>query len=125
MRKAGAAARLSRSASTTTIYLYVPKPCSFAITGGSALADAAVAIDGTPIHVLVDGFKQALLAADSDKVVVQRRIIEPAPAMMDPDAYFALREEVALGLGVHLKDVFMVGSGKLGFSVKPGETPRV
>ena len=44
--------------------------------------------------------------------------------VLDDDRYFALREDVADHFGVHPNEVFIVGSGKLGFSIAPKKRYR-
>lgn len=65
-------------------------------------------------------FKAALSDNDqSDEQIVQRYLVHGGTAALDEDHYFDLRREVGRFFKVHFDTVKMVGSAKLGFSLKP------
>jgi hypothetical protein len=70
-------------------------------------------------------FKKSCLEEDVD-IIVQRNLIEGSSYFFDVIANdakeeFEFKKELSLSLDVHLRDIAIVGSGKLGFSIKPDE----
>jgi predicted nucleotidyltransferase len=66
---------------------------------------------------MVDSFKTDLENLDS-RQLFRKYILSGAAHALTPDALYLLREEVADHFGVEFNDVILVGSGKLGFSIK-------
>ena len=54
--------------------------------------------------------------------VVHTHIMTGDAKALPPESYYSLREHVARSWGLHPNEVLMVGSGKLGFSIKPTQT---
>jgi hypothetical protein len=67
-------------------------------------------------------FKQDCATKDSD-IVVQKYLIDGASyffdAHYDSHEEFDFKKSLASSLGAHIRDIAIVGSGKLGFSLKP------
>lgn len=61
-------------------------------------------------------------AENKPDFVVQKHLIEGSSFFFDTyynDQEFQFKKDIATSLGVHIRDVVIVGSGKLGFSIKP------
>jgi len=75
-----------------------------------------------PITVDLDSFKQDCAALSPD-IIVQKYLIEGSSYFFEseygPYEEFEFKKEMADCLGVHIRDIAIVGSGKLGFSLKP------
>lgn len=68
-------------------------------------------------------FKQDCLEQNSD-VIVQKHLIDGTSFFFDnvqKGEEFDFKKDLAKSLGVHIRDIVIVGSGKLGFSIKPDE----
>jgi predicted nucleotidyltransferase len=74
--------------------------------------------DATTVQQRIDVFKLDL-ANRSVSEIVRRHIVFGECAAISPEKYFQLRTLVASTFGVHPNDVLIVGSAKLGFSIKP------
>lgn len=69
------------------------------------------------------GFKHSCLTEDVD-IIVQRSLIEGSSYFFDNilanyREEFEFKKDLSRSLDVHLRDIAIVGSGKLGFSIKP------
>ncbi len=72
----------------------------------------------------VDEFKKECIDLDSD-IVVQKYLIDGSSYYFDKIQLgneFEFKKEIANILTVHIRDIVIVGSGKLGFSIKPDDT---
>lgn len=67
---------------------------------------------------MLDSFKADLSSLDDTQVVNKYYLSGSAFALTD-DGHFKLRQTVATQFQVEYTDVFLVGSAKLGFSIKP------
>lgn len=68
----------------------------------------------------IAAFKERLRSGASAQDVVRERITHGSAVVIDDVRYAALRERTGSGLGVAPnRDVYLVGSAKLGFSIKP------
>lgn len=68
-------------------------------------------------------FKQDCLDKDLD-VIVQKHLIDGSSYFFDIiqiGEEFEFKKDLAKSLGVHIRDIVIVGSAKLGFSIKPDE----
>ena len=68
-----------------------------------------------------DDFKKHCLTSDSD-IIVQKYLIDGPNYYFEkirPGYEFEFKKEIAKILKVHIRDIVIVGSGKLGFSLKP------
>ena len=68
-----------------------------------------------------DDFKKHCLTSDSD-IIVQKYLIDGPNYYFEkirPGDEFEFKKEIAKILKVHIRDIVIVGSGKLGFSLKP------
>src|ERR1017187_2461320 len=63
-------------------------------------------------------FKEELKTRDIN-LIAYDYILGGGSRVLSPDSYFKLRSTVAAQWGVHPNEIIMVGSGKLGFSLKP------
>ena len=63
-------------------------------------------------------FKGDILVHPAD-YIIQRYITHGSPYILDDTPYFQLKDAVASHFSIHPTNVYMVGSGKLGFSIKP------
>lgn len=64
-------------------------------------------------------FKSACRSGKPDEVV-QRFLVDGAAYFFeDAGEEFAFKKSISSALGVHIRDLAIVGSGKLGFSLKP------
>ncbi|HEY9815238.1 MAG TPA: hypothetical protein V6D20_05460 [Candidatus Obscuribacterales bacterium] len=66
----------------------------------------------------MEAFKRDL-ATLTPEAIFRRHIILRQSAVINEDYHFALKEEVSDHFRVNFTDVVMVGSAKLGFSIKP------
>lgn len=69
----------------------------------------------------IDLFKQECINLDPD-IVVQKHLIDGTSYYFDSIKIgdeFNFKKEIANILNVHIRDIVIVGSGKLGFSMKP------
>ncbi len=64
-------------------------------------------------------FKADLLALPPEGVF-RRHLILRNPTVISEDSYYRLKEAIVARFELNFTDVLMVGSGKLGFSIKPG-----
>lgn len=71
----------------------------------------------------VDLFKKDCLELEED-VVVQKHLIDGSSYFFDTfeQDEFQFKKDIARSLNVHIRDIAIVGSGKLGFSLKPDKT---
>ena len=60
----------------------------------------------------------------TDDIMVQKYLIHGECALLSSNQYYSLKSEVASYLGVHLSEIIVVGSAKLGFSIAPGKRWR-
>jgi hypothetical protein len=65
-------------------------------------------------------FRQELSESDP-RWLVHKYILSGNSQVLSPENYHKLRAEIADWAGVHVNDVVMVGSGKLGFSTAPNQ----
>lgn len=68
--------------------------------------------------------EEFITACESQKpdIVVQQYLIEGSSYFFDEfrnGEEFQFKKDIASSLGVHIRDIVIVGSGKLGFSIKP------
>jgi hypothetical protein len=70
------------------------------------------------IAVKIGQFKVDILAHNAN-YIIQQYITHGSPYVLEETLYFQLKEAVATHFKIHPTHVFMVGSGKLGFSIKP------
>jgi hypothetical protein len=73
--------------------------------------------------MVLEDFKQNCIALKSD-ILVQKFLIENVSHFFDKikaGEEFDFKKNVSSKLGVHFRDITIVGSGKLGFSIKPEE----
>ena len=71
--------------------------------------------------MLLDDFKQNCITLKSD-IIVQKYLIENDThffSKVEIDKEFDFKKDISLLLDVHIRDITIVGSGKLGFSIKP------
>jgi hypothetical protein len=68
-------------------------------------------------------FRQEL-AQSEPKWLVHKYILSGDSRVLSPESYHESRAEIADWAGVHVNDVVMVGSGKLGFSINPEQPLR-
>jgi hypothetical protein len=68
----------------------------------------------------VTAFRKELRESDP-RWLVQKYILSGNSQALSPESYHDLRAEIADWAGVHVNDVVMVGSGKLGFSTNPDQ----
>ncbi|OLF85751.1 MULTISPECIES: hypothetical protein [Marinobacter] len=70
----------------------------------------------------LDRFKEECKSKSSDEIV-QRHLIDGSSYFFNElyttDDEFHFKKSIADSLGVHIRDIVLVGSGKLGFSIKP------
>lgn len=64
---------------------------------------------------------------DHPSVVVQKYLIDGSTYFFDTffsgkDEEFNFKKDLAISLGVHIREIAIIGSGKLGFSIKPDES---
>ncbi len=71
----------------------------------------------------IEEFQGDLIAMQSDGIA-RKYIYTVSPYIVTEALHSELREEVSSGFGIHTNDVHMVGSGKMGFSIKPGNEYR-
>lgn len=67
---------------------------------------------------MIEDFKQDLTDLTSLQIV-RKYILGAESQILNPDQHYRLKEQVCEHFGVEFNDVIMVGSGKLGFSIKP------
>lgn len=77
----------------------------------------------TAIEERREHFKADLRRFDAESVV-DRHIIFGDAYILDKDAYFSLKNEIAQHFRIHPPEIVMVGSGKLGFSIAKGKRYR-
>jgi hypothetical protein len=70
------------------------------------------------VEVRINQFKGDILAHPAD-YVVQQYVTHGSSYILADTPYFQLKATVAAHFGIHSTTVYMVGSGKLGFSIKP------
>jgi len=73
--------------------------------------------------MVLEDFKQNCITLKSD-ILVQKFLIENITHFFDKvksGEEFDFKKDVSSKLGVHFRDITIVGSGKLGFSIKPEE----
>jgi hypothetical protein len=73
--------------------------------------------------MLLEDFKENCIKYKSD-IIVQRFLIENATyffSEIETDKEYDFKKDIANILQVHIRDISIVGSGKLGFSIKPEE----
>ena len=70
------------------------------------------------IEQLISDFKNDLIAHDEMRIT-RKYILTGTPYIIDGGKYIELKEVVAANFGIHPSEVYMVGSGKMGFSIKP------
>jgi len=71
----------------------------------------------------VTSFKNDCLKENLD-VIVQKNLIDGSSYFFDHIQFgeeFEFKKDLAKSLDVHIRDIVIVGSGKLGFSIKPDE----
>lgn len=68
--------------------------------------------------IMLEQFK-ADLQTLSDAKLVNKYYLTSDPVQLEHSKYYTLRQLIADEFNVEFTDVFMVGSGKLGFSIKP------
>jgi predicted nucleotidyltransferase len=68
---------------------------------------------------MIEEFQQDLLVLSSLQVY-RKYVLSGTCYALDDNQHYKLREEVCEKLSVEFSDVILVGSGKLGFSLKPG-----
>lgn len=66
----------------------------------------------------VDEFKR-ILETESERNIVQRYIIDAPCAELDDDVHFQKKTEIANFFALNPRDIVVVGSAKLGFSIAP------
>lgn len=65
-------------------------------------------------------FKAALCGQSNDETIVRGTILHGPSFAIEDEAHFGLKQRVATQMNIDVsRDVFMVGSGKLGFSIAP------
>ncbi|WP_165732216.1 hypothetical protein [Polaribacter sp. 20A6] len=70
---------------------------------------------------LIECFKNDCLKIEPE-IIVQKYLLEGSSYFFDKEAIldeFQFKKDISLSLGVHIRDIVIVGSGKLGFSIKP------
>lgn len=67
---------------------------------------------------MIEEFKQDLIDLTSLQII-RKYILGAESQILNPDQHYRLKEQVCEHFGVEFNDVIMVGSGKLGFSIKP------
>jgi hypothetical protein len=73
--------------------------------------------------MVLEEFKRHCISYKSD-VLVQKYLIESGTHFFDKvkiGEEFEFKKDIASKLNVHIRDIIIVGSGKLGFSIKPEE----
>lgn len=78
----------------------------------------------TDIQERIGQFKADLLRHDDETMIQRYFEHDTEPYCMDNRSYFDLKKSIGTQYTLELKSVFMVGSGKLGFSIKPGHEFR-
>jgi predicted nucleotidyltransferase len=74
----------------------------------------------TAVSDLIVAFKARLQSGATAAAIVREMVTHGSAVMLDEARYAALREETGSRLGVSPnRDVYLVGSAKLGFSIKP------
>jgi predicted nucleotidyltransferase len=68
---------------------------------------------------MIEEFRQDLLSLNSLQMY-RKYVLGDICYALNNDQHYRLREEVCEQLSVEFTDVILVGSGKLGFSLKPG-----
>jgi hypothetical protein len=68
--------------------------------------------------MMIDQFKEDLKGLSSLQIV-RKYILGGQSSILDVDQHYRLKEQVCDHFAVGYNDVIMVGSGKLGFSIKP------
>lgn len=81
------------------------------------MGDSASHQHGPQHEVRVLAFKRDLAKGDLTDVI-RRHITTGAPVVIDADTYYDLRRRVAREYGIHPTAVILVGSCRLGFSLK-------
>jgi len=82
-------------------------------------------MESTAKESLVGSWRARAIAFDADipdlndTQMVRKHILSGSPYILQDGVYFALREQIAVRFAIHPNEVLMVGSGKLGFSIKP------
>lgn len=66
----------------------------------------------------IDQFKADLRELTSIELV-RKYLYSGSGGMLTDDQHYQLKNEISLHLGVHFNDIVLVGSSKLGFSIKP------
>ena len=72
----------------------------------------------------LEEFKQNCISSKSDSIV-QRYLIENSTYFfneIETGKEYEFKKEIAIILNVHIRDIVIVGSGKLGFSLKPDDS---
>lgn len=72
----------------------------------------------------IENFKNDCMTESSD-IVVQKYLIEGGSfffnSFYNDNEEFSFKKELASSLNVHIRDIAIIGSGKLGYSIKPDE----
>lgn len=71
----------------------------------------------------LEEFKEDCFSNQTD-IVVQKHLIDGSSYFFDEvrkGEEFEFKKDLAKSLGVHIRDIVIVGSGKLGFSIKPDD----
>ncbi|MHC8315726.1 hypothetical protein [Pseudomonas sp. LB3P31] len=67
---------------------------------------------------MIDDFKQDLAILTSLQII-RKYILAAESKILSVDQHYRLKEQVCENFGIEFSDVIVVGSGKLGFSIKP------
>jgi len=74
---------------------------------------------------IISKFNEDLQTYNDDDLIKKLYRLNMQPVCMSNDRYFNLKNLVSTKFGLDMTDVFMVGSGKLGFTIKPNEQYRL
>lgn len=80
-------------------------------------------LDPVQMEARVSAFKNDLRIMSSVDII-RRHVIHGACYVLTDHAYYDLRSKVAAQYNLHPNDVYVVGSGKLGFSIAPKKRYR-
>jgi hypothetical protein len=94
--------------------------------GSAAQPNAATSTSSPFIDARISKFKADLASPTKDvSEIIRRHITTGDPAILDGDVYFELRRQIAQHFVLHPSSVVLVGSCRLGFSLKlKGKEPR-
>jgi hypothetical protein len=81
-------------------------------------------IEYSLIEERIGAFKRDLFELEEEEIIQKCFQHNMEPVCISNDTYFLLKSKISKHFGLHPIDVFMVGSGKLGFTIKPNEQFR-